>query len=965
MRPKIPFFHRNQRFDATAGALLLGAIALLARPRDAAATTAADLCTGDPCNVSANVTVTPGSMLDFGTAELRIKAAKSMTLGGTGVRSLDIRARRVTLEAGASILGGGDDASVSILATGGPIVLQKSGTTFSKIDLSGVSVGYLTLEASGDVTLNGRLLLNGSGSDSSGGSLDIVSGGALLFGAEVRAGAAGTYAGAGSITATAATGITVDGELDASAPGGFGSIDLTTALGPIAVNKPVTSDGGDPDGTGGDIFFTTDYGNITIAAGANLSATGGSGNGTCGDGGYIKLDSGLAASLSANVNLKGGTGCSGGQLSVEVSTTFSHLAGTINVSGQGTGDLAGDGGSVDVFAEGDVTIIGLDVSGVGGGGYAELRSVRGKVETSGAILAKGPVKFPGSVEIEACTVNVKSTSTIDTRVGGLNQITGRSAVTIAGKLYAGASGQNLLSLRSGSPTLTGSTILPAPTVTVGTSVPACPPPTACGNGLVEPGEFCDDGARTGTASGCCAAGCGATSANGASCNDGTFCNGADTCSNGACSLHAGNPCAGATGQCATTTCSETNQCNAAAGTACNEGDDNPCTAGACSNGACAPVPAAGSCDDADGNPCTAGECSNGACAPTPTDGTCSDGVFCNGAESCVDGVCRSAAVACSTDSCDEGAAQCESFCGDGVAGAGETCGEPGLPGCGNGNTCRNCACEPGVLSNDSYVCYQTSNAPVPAWSFAPVTRAIVDRFENKRFDVTSVSQLCVPVVVSSATGIYTPRYRSISEVDHAIGQNTTLGAQPAFVPLNRTFADRYRSLPLTLTAQGSLMLRSKIADFGPIVACDVNADCSGGDTCQSGVCLPDPAAAPTSAPSAKTPVDNYKCYKARLQSGKLQKIRNLRITDLFGNTVTYTATAVSRVCSPAAFGALNPDAPTRLQQLTCYKIKANATTPPQAFALPREVSTLTRGLNANFLETGAVTELCVPSQVAG
>ena len=79
-------------------------------------------------------------------------------------------------------------------------------------------------------------------------------------------------------------------------------------------------------------------------------------------------------------------------------------------------------------------------------------------------------------------------------------------------------------------------------------------------------------------------------ANSAACSDGVFCNGADTCAGGACTVHAGNPCAGPDGD---SNCSES--CNEAAG-ACTAADPN-----------------ASPCDD--GQACTVGDsCSGGVCS---------------------------------------------------------------------------------------------------------------------------------------------------------------------------------------------------------------------------------------------------------------------------------------------------------------------------------------------------------------
>lgn len=137
------------------------------------------------------------------------------------------------------------------------------------------------------------------------------------------------------------------------------------------------------------------------------------------------------------------------------------------------------------------------------------------------------------------------------------------------------------------------------------------------NGVVDPGEECDDGNATG-GDGCsgacrveqCFTCVGDPSvcsvAPGNACDDGVFCNGSDTCDAvGACSNHGSSPCPG-------TACNST--CNEAAHT-CFDAVTTPC--------------------DADGEPCSIDRCDGaGACLfdrPSPScegpfgDLTCSDG----------------------------------------------------------------------------------------------------------------------------------------------------------------------------------------------------------------------------------------------------------------------------------------------------------------------------------------------------
>lgn len=110
---------------------------------------------------------------------------------------------------------------------------------------------------------------------------------------------------------------------------------------------------------------------------------------------------------------------------------------------------------------------------------------------------------------------------------------------------------------------------------------------ACGNGVVESGEECDDGNNL--SGDCCSPTC-TIDSNGTPCSDGVFCNGSDSCSSGVCSVHAGNPCPGpdGDGNCSES-CDEGNaSCTAADPdeTICDDGDscttDDHCTAGVCS-----------------------------------------------------------------------------------------------------------------------------------------------------------------------------------------------------------------------------------------------------------------------------------------------------------------------------------------------------------------------------------------------
>jgi hypothetical protein len=71
----------------------------------------------------------------------------------------------------------------------------------------------------------------------------------------------------------------------------------------------------------------------------------------------------------------------------------------------------------------------------------------------------------------------------------------------------------------------------------------------------------------------------------------------------------------------------------------------------------------------------------------------------------------------------------------------------------------------------------------------------------------------------------------------------------------------------------------------------------------------------------------------------------------------------TRVCSPANVAGQNADAKTEPVQLTCYKARLTASTPPEAQTTPHEVGVRTKGFGPSFLTVSNATELCVPSLV--
>lgn len=189
----------------------------------------------------------------------------------------------------------------------------------------------------------------------------------------------------------------------------------------------------------------------------------------------------------------------------------------------------------------------------------------------------------------------------------------------------------------------------------------------CGNGVLDPGEQCEDGdfedgdccsatCQLDPAGTSCAApnSCNADTCDGAGtcmpgppadgrpCDDLIFCNGADTCQGGTCSSHAGDPCP------ATIECRACNEflrlCFTPPGFGCTD-DGNECTVDVCDANMVCQHPAAVTAPcTPDSNPCTLDECDGAAtcqhpASPSfyfcPDDGKGCTLDMCDGAGSCL------------------------------------------------------------------------------------------------------------------------------------------------------------------------------------------------------------------------------------------------------------------------------------------------------------------------------------------
>ena len=281
-----------------------------------------------------------------------------------------------------------------------------------------------------------------------------------------------------------------------------------------------------------------------------------------------------------------------------------------------------------------------------------------------------------------------------------------------------------------------------------------------GSCFAQAGTTCTDDGNVCTDNICDGEGACVAENNASACDDGLFCNGADTCLNGDCLLHAGDPCSA--GEQCRDTCDDTaDSCLTPAGTGCSD-DGNPCTDNICDGlGSCTAQPNTAPCEDGDActgpdtcadgscvpgsdpcppdtvciietgvcealectvaddvacddsNPCTNDFCdlAANACINESNTAPCDDGIFCNGEDTCADGACSvhagdpcTAGGECA-DTCDENADTCFLPAGTGCADDGNGCTDNLCDGAGSCIAeANNTACDDGIYCNGEDTC---------------------------------------------------------------------------------------------------------------------------------------------------------------------------------------------------------------------------------------------------------------------
>lgn len=453
-------------------ALLTCALALAV---PAAATTSADLCPNapNPCVIPCATARVAGTVtLDFGQCDLVVGATGRLRIAA-GANVL-LRARSVRLATGAQLDGGGTaplaGAGVRIETTGAFTI--EPGAT---VDVSGSSGGTFFVRAGGDARLAGPVTGTALASAGRGALIGITAAGALTV--ERPIDVTGGTGDGGDVDLDGATvAVTAALTLDGSSPGGGGG-DFTAnaGRGTLTLAAPISASGArgtinTGGGTGGDVALTAS-GDIRLATGMSLTAAGG---GPDGDGGRIDVDADGAVVQQGTISASTtGTG-SGGSISLSGRTLSS--TGTLTATG-------GSGGDIDLAATGSATVAAaIDAGSTGGDGDGGGVTAKGNpLLVTGTLAANADTRrdVGGSVTLSGCGVTLAGAAELDAKgVRGLNLVQAAGAVVVSGTLDATPGGGNRVEWRDRVPAVAPGKSNPVAVIVQNAALPACPaPPT--------------------------------------------------------------------------------------------------------------------------------------------------------------------------------------------------------------------------------------------------------------------------------------------------------------------------------------------------------------------------------------------------------------------------------------------------------------------------------------------------------
>jgi cysteine-rich repeat protein len=507
-------------------AFLLAALVASVAPRPVFATTADDICapSADPCVVSTDVTVAPGSTLDFGTRQLDVKPGAGLMVQSG---QMTISAGSVRLETNGDLIGGddamGNGATIKV-TTSGDIRIETGASGDAMIDVSANNnAGEIDLVAHGNIVIAGQMGADAPSNPGSGGVINVTADGSVSVSGTISAkggpiglGGAitiigGTASATGTVRADGGDGgdieidslngdITSSSGLNSSAGGSFGDGGTVTMIASnnLTVTGPVflpgTGNPTDGGGDGGDVDLEGTAGTVSVSGVVDNH-----GASPDGDAGETDVTAGLDYIQNGTLtnNGAGGDGC-GGFIDIEVGRNINLIGSTDMSGGFCGGDLIAFATNVSV---GSASQFSADAAEIAGSftAVAQDVSVAGKVHATSS-ASDGEA---GIIQLTSCTIEVPNGAVIKTDgvTPGINLLQASGLMTIGGQFSSRPSGHNRFEYldQSKPPNFQGSALI-QPTRDcssvpgcLNSSLAACAQSAVCGNGVKEGTEGCDDG----------------------------------------------------------------------------------------------------------------------------------------------------------------------------------------------------------------------------------------------------------------------------------------------------------------------------------------------------------------------------------------------------------------------------------------------------------------------------------------
>lgn len=465
-------------------------------------------CTGDPCEIAADIEVEDGTDVDFNGRVVVLSGILSVRDGEMTIRAGELQ---IVGQGQLNASRGDGGGSFEILTTGDVRIDGERDS--GAIRLVGEDGGILTISSDdGSIFGAGDIIVNSTVSLGDGGCIDLSAGGDINLTGAIEA-VSGLEAAGGELDAFAEGDVSITGSIDLTGGEDGGGPVFIDAIGSVILG-PIMLDGRGEFGDAGEIDVSAED---SIELRDSIRARGSNGSvELCGDGGDGSFEAGEDLNILAEIDVDARRGdCLAGSLDFTGRTV--SIGGPIGIRGEGVVD--GSAGSLRVTAtERIVCTADVDGRGNGDGGIVQFSldaptpsmndssiecamdlsgprarfemeantnvTVRGTILvgtstssiTRGGIPTGGPITSGGLISIEGCTVDITRNATLTSQgMGAVNRITAREDLLVAGDLTAGES--NELRFRPGfAPSITG-LVVPAANLTPDGSLESCGFPT--------------------------------------------------------------------------------------------------------------------------------------------------------------------------------------------------------------------------------------------------------------------------------------------------------------------------------------------------------------------------------------------------------------------------------------------------------------------------------------------------------